>query len=554
MLAPSVSRLRRTATGSGRAGAEASTGMAEDVHRVGAAFHVAGLMGAVLLAGASRPWVVSPALAWVAFVPTFHLVLAAAARRRHLLAAGCGAFAALGVTSVAYEATLGLSVQAYLVVAVMAALPFGAACGAAAFVSGRLTGGARRLAWLVLPVFWCCAELLLRQEWLSGAWAPALAVIGYSQAETSAVHLARFGSVTAVSLAVLLANALALEAVRRGVASVRAPHGAALTAFKAALPPAAGLGLLCLIVLAAAAGAPTGASPDGTPALSGGRGGGLRLIVVQPNLPATVRAAAAADGSLATELLAALAAGSRSASTETPTVAVWPEGIWPGRLTRPSTTSASRTSLTSEQRLALSDLPPLLLGAASHDEEAGTYGNSAFALIGGDLAHAADKRRLVPFAEAGLAAGATPGLVELSGVTIAPVICYDVAFPATVRAAVLGGARLLAVMTDDTFAAGGGVPLQHLRVARLRAVENGVWLAFASNGGPSAIVDPAGRIVERATPRVVSALEATVRPLPGSTPYARYGDWVGALTCLLAVGLAAAAGRMGGGYRRSPSA
>ncbi len=499
----------------------------------------------VLLAAASRPWSVSPALAWVAFMPTFHLVRAMAARRRFMLAAACGALTALGVTSVAYEAALALSAPAYLAVVITAALPFGAACGAAAVVVARSRGGARRLAWLVPPVFWCCAELATRQEWLAGAWAPSLAVIGYSQAETPAVHLARLGSVTAVSLAVLLANALALEVVRGVITGTRL-HGRAPRAAAAALPPVAGLGLICLVVWSVATGAPAAAPP-------GGRGD-TRIVVVQPNLPAAARAAAAADEVLAAELLVALATLSRSAGAGSATVTVWPEGVWPGRLAHAAARAASGVPLTGDQRLALVGLAPLLMGAASRDEDAGTYGNSAFALIDSELIHVADKRRLVPFAEAGLAAGAAPGAADLGGVLVAPVICYDVAFPATVRAAARGGAELLAVITDDTFAAGGDVPLQHLRVARLRAVENGVWLAFASNGGPSAIIDPAGRVVERSAPGVATTLGATARLRAGSTPYTRYGDWAGVLTCLTALGLVGAARREGGGYRRSPSA
>lgn len=576
MSAPFTSLPRPTAFRNDSPGAATATASSWSAPATGAELYVSCLASMVLLAAASRPWAASPALAWVAFMPTFHLVQVLAARRRFLLAAVCGALTALGVTSVAYEATLALSLPAYLVVASAAALPFGAACGAAAFVVARLRGGARRLVWLVPPVFWCCAELATRQEWLAGAWAPSLAVIGYSQAETPAVHLARLGSVTAVSLAVLLANALALEAVHRVMASARL-HGWAPRTASATLLPVGGLGLLALVVWSVATGAPAATSltaVDGATIAAGkqavgeavatpgqavaaapaGEWGVTRIVVVQPNLPATARAAAGSDETLAAELLATLADLSRSAGTGTAAVTVWPEGVWPGRLGYVSSRAASGAPLTGDQRLTLAGLAPLLIGAASRDEDAGAYGNSAFVLVGSELIHVADKRRLVPFAEAGLTAGTTQGATEVGGVLVVPVICYDIAFPATVRAAARDGAELLAVITDDTFAAGGDVPLQHLRVARLRAVENGVWSAFASNGGPSAIIDPAGRLVERSTPGVATTLGATARLRAGSTPYSRYGDWAGVLTCLAALGLVGAAGREGGGYRRSPSA
>lgn len=519
---------------------------------IGAVEYLTCLAGVALLAVASRPWAASPALAWVSFLPVFRLVRVLAARRRFLSAAACGAFTATGVTAVAYEAALGVSVPAYLVAVVAAALPFGAACGMAAFVLARLRGAGRRLAWLVPPVLWCCAELSIRQEWLAGAWAPALAVIGYSQVGTPAAQLARVGSVTAVSLAVLLANALALallEAIRLAVASVGSGGSSLLGRVRPVLPPVAGLGLLWLVIWWAAAAAPAVAEAQTAP------GAGTRIVVVQPNLPSAVRAAAAADAALAAELLAAMAALTGPGGAAVPALAVWPEGVWPGRLSHaPDAADAGSVARPgSYSRTALPGLPPLLLGAASRDESTGTYGNSAFAFTGSDLVHVSDKSRLVPFAEAGMAPGATPGPVELGGVLAAPVICYDVAFPATVRAAARSGAELLAVMTDDTFAAGGDVPLQHLRVARMRAIEVGIWLAFASNGGPSAIVDPAGRLVALSTSGEATALHATARLGPGSTPYLRYGDWVGALTFLLTICLLGAAARKGGGYRLSPS-
>jgi len=159
-----------------------------------------------------------------------------------------------------------------------------------------------------------------------------------------------------------------------------------------------------------------------------------------------------------------------------------------------------------------------------------------------------DKRHTVPLAEDGLVRSSAPAVVIGGGVAVAPLICYDVAFPATVRQAARGGAELLAVLTDDTFAAGSDVPFQHLRVAQLRAVESGLWLAFASNGGPSALIDPAGQVVAVTEPGEATLLTASARLGTGSTPYLEYGDWVGALTWLLSAALVSLAGLKGGGY------
>ncbi|HRN19402.1 MAG TPA: hypothetical protein PLU66_09995, partial [Trueperaceae bacterium] len=166
----------------------------------------ASLLSAALLTAATRPWGAA-ALAWPALLPAFLAVAALAVRGRYLAAGLCGSLAALGFTSVAYEATLGLSLIAYLVIAPVAALPYGLATFAAAWTIRRL---GRRVAWLALPAFWCGAEVVARQEWLLGRWTLPVSAIGYTQAEAAAVHLARFSSVTAVSFAVLLTSGLLL--------------------------------------------------------------------------------------------------------------------------------------------------------------------------------------------------------------------------------------------------------------------------------------------------------------------------------------------------------
>jgi apolipoprotein N-acyltransferase len=49
----------------------------------------------------------------------------------------------------------------------------------------------------------------------------------------------------------------------------------------------------------------------------------------------------------------------------------------------------------------------------------------------------------------------------------------------------------------------------------------------ATNTGVSAIVDPAGRLVDRTGLLTRENLRGTVHPLTGTTVYARLGDWPG---------------------------
>jgi len=64
----------------------------------------------------------------------------------------------------------------------------------------------------------------------------------------------------------------------------------------------------------------------------------------------------------------------------------------------------------------------------------------------------------------------------------------------------------------------------------LRAIEQRRYLVRASTSGPSAIVDPWGRVVVRTTARTRHLLRGGVRPERRLTPYARWGDAFG-LAC-----------------------
>lgn len=523
----------------------------------------AALVSATLVAVATRPWGTA-GLAWVALVPAFHAV--ARPPGRSALRAGVITYvAAVGFAAVAYEATLGLALVAYPLVVGVAALPFGAAGAAAAWVSGR----SRALpAWAALPIFWCATEVLVRQEWLLGRWALPLSAIGYTQSGTAAVHLARFSSVTAVSLAVLLVNGLIAALVAAlwdrpaGASthpsapppSLAAPRlgASARLAPARARPALVGLAIVGALIAAAwrTAPAPPAAQPgplhDPSDQATGPTDPAVALLaVLQPDLPPAARGAARLDAAVAAEVAAGLVALSTAGATPggglERQLQVWPEAIWPAWLPRGAAQAAAAQP---------AGAPPAILGGAGRDAATGSASNAAFLWSGTTLTHVFDKRHTVPIAEDGLVRSGAPVVVLGGGIRVAPLICYDVAFPATVRLAARGGAELLAVLTDDTFAAGSDVPRQHLRVARLRAVESGLWLAFASNGGPSALIDPAGRIAAATEPGEAALLRATARLGTGSTPYLAYGDWVGVLAWLLVAVAASLAGLEGGGYRR----
>jgi apolipoprotein N-acyltransferase len=74
------------------------------------------------------------------------------------------------------------------------------------------------------------------------------------------------------------------------------------------------------------------------------------------------------------------------------------------------------------------------------------------------------------------------------------VICFEIAFPARCRAWRREGATVLLNAGNYGWFGDTGMPAQVLALAKLRATELNVTVAIAGNTGPSAIVDPAGRV------------------------------------------------------------
>ncbi|HET8984301.1 MAG TPA: apolipoprotein N-acyltransferase, partial [Trueperaceae bacterium] len=492
---------------------------------------VAAAVSALLAAAASRPWGLG-VLALVAFVPAFDAIARAQTART---GAVLGAVAALGVGTVAYEATVAISVHVYVLALLLAPLPF-AAAGAIAVRFGRAVGRRRSAtrspatplaALTVLPALWCCAEWLPAQPGLFGVYAMPLGAIGYSQAELPTLHLASLSSVTAVSAVVLAVNALLVVLWRTHLPLLRL----------GALTGLAGLGLL--VALMALAGSST---PDA---------GSAQLRLVQPNLPDSAYLAAnrLAPARLAlVESLVELGAQPGGAP-DAPELTILPEAAWPGPLDTSSAEAGRIDPLLDDARLP----GPLLFGAPSRGrspadppeadeapEPATTwFANSAFLLSDGVLTRVQDKLHLVPIAETGLRAGSGPAVFPVGRIRVAVLICYDVVFPATSRAAAQAGATLLAVLTDDSFAARGDAPKLHVRLAVFRAVETGRPVALASNTGPSLLVDASGRTVARTPALVATSLTAALPLGRRDTPYSAYGDWMGVLTALISLAICA---------------
>ena len=127
---------------------------------------------------------------------------------------------------------------------------------------------------------------------------------------------------------------------------------------------------------------------------------------------------------------------------------------------------------------------------------------------------------------------------DLNGAKIGVFICYESIFPGEVREFANNGAQVLINISDDRWFGETGAPIQHLQMARLRAVENDRWVLLSTNNGITASIDPFGRVVKKADRNIRTALVAPFALQTETTFYTRNGDlfaWICVVISLLVV-------------------
>jgi apolipoprotein N-acyltransferase len=126
------------------------------------------------------------------------------------------------------------------------------------------------------------------------------------------------------------------------------------------------------------------------------------------------------------------------------------------------------------------------------------------------------------------------------GDTFGVFICYEAIYPGEVRRFAAGGAQLLINISNDGWFGRSAAAEQHLRMARVRAVENRRWIVRSTNNGFTVSVDPYGRIFEPLAPDVRAAADLPYDFRTDETIYTRFGDWFAWLCVLVSVILVAA--------------
>lgn len=171
-----------------------------------------------------------------------------------------------------------------------------------------------------------------------------------------------------------------------------------------------------------------------------------------------------------------------------------------------------------------------------------------------------DKRHLVPFGEyvpferwlrgvfaffdlpmSGMSEGERLQLLQVAGQPMAVAVCYEIAYGSLVRENIRvmnGSAGYLLTVSNDAWFGSSWGPWQHLQIARVRALENGLPVIRATVTGVSAVIGADGRIQQQLPQFETAILRTTVRAQKPDTIWLHFGLWPVSILIALLLGIA----------------
>jgi apolipoprotein N-acyltransferase len=476
------------------------------------------------------------ALAWVGLVPFLVALRRVRTGQAHALAAfWLVLFAALvglwfpRAVATYYHQPFWVGIALFAVVTATMGAPYYVAFSVAYRALARRPSAALPL---LAAAAWTAAELARGRlftgspVFIGNPWG----LLGYSQVGiTPLVQIGALTGIYGVTFVVAGVNAALAElwlARPGGPARRAAMRGLGLAALAVAL--AFGYGLAAL----------RRADDGGEP--------GTRVAVVQGNLDIGATWRADLYGS---NLAVYLRLTREAIAANTPRIVFWPEGAMTFFLERDE---LYRAAITSVLAAAGSEL---MAGGPSRADRPGDYWNSTFLVSpAGEILGRYDKQYLVPFAEyfplGGLdllrrrfesvrvfAPGRPGPPLPTAAGPAGIVVCNEAMLPEVVGARVAEGAAYLVNPSNDSWLADAQYSAQQFDIVAMRAVEQRRYLVRASTSGPSAIVDPWGRVPASTPVLAQGVITGTVRPRTVRSLYGRLGDAFG-VACALAVAIA----------------
>ncbi len=421
-------------------------------------------------------------------------------------------------------ALLGVAVRWLSVIGSIATVPlvafealFFAAAGLCLVVVLRLPG------WVIwAPAIWVLGEGVRSRVPFGGfSWAR----LGYLSVDTPFAGWAKIGSVPLTSFLVVFFAALLLWVGLRVQAAPAA--GAAWVRVGAAVALVAVIGVVgtALPAFTRPAGTETVALVQGSVPGKGLDFLGNARTVTKNHLQGTTRLAAAVE------------AGTQPA----PGFVIWPENSTDIDPLLDGETAADINAAV--QRIGV----PILVGAVLQGPGPRQVRNVG--LVWNPETGPGDyyvKRHLVPFGEwvplrslltpivplldeyipEDMVAGHASGALDIAGVRIGDMLCFDTAYDDSARANVVDGAQLLVVQTNNATYIGTGQPDQQWQITRFDALAFGRQVAVASTSGRSGVIGADGRVIAE-LPVVEQGFLSMPMPLrTGQTPAVWLAPWL----------------------------
>ncbi|MDQ1484541.1 MAG: apolipoprotein N-acyltransferase, partial [Actinomycetota bacterium] len=153
--------------------------------------------------------------------------------------------------------------------------------------------------------------------------------------------------------------------------------------------------------------------------------------------------------------------------------------------------------------------------------------------------------------------GHSPGVLQVGPVTLADVMCFEVAFDEQVRDGVTHGGQLIVVQTNNATYLHTPETHQQLAMSQLRAVEHGRSVVVASTSGISAVIAPDGRVLAQSgelTTAIIDRAVVTRDSLTVADHLGAWPEWVIAILGVFAVVAGAAASAVRRRFRKDVAA
>jgi apolipoprotein N-acyltransferase len=107
---------------------------------------------------------------------------------------------------------------------------------------------------------------------------------------------------------------------------------------------------------------------------------------------------------------------------------------------------------------------------------------------------------------------------------ILPTICYEIAYTNTVRKSLRkSNAYVIMNLSEDGWFGSSWGPLQHLEMARMRALENGRYVLRSTTSGVTAIINEKGEIIARLPQFERGVLRGEFKEFTKYTPWTYIG-------------------------------